>query len=271
MQALASQHNKTPSPKLVIRIYGDSLSLPRDSEQISPWHTYPEILLADLGSKIPDHKFYLYNRSAGGATIDILHNSYLSDCSYFGLKKKQIIVIQCGVVDCAPRPIPKSARTLLGKLHGRIRAPISSLLHLLRPLLLKSGIFWRLTEEGRFSTRLNRWLDHAELNYSHVYVINIAPTTPATASHSPGLEDSITSYNKLIKVAVEKRIGASLVDVNSKICDSSSIENYITQSDGHHINLQGHRLYADLIIQLEIPRLKDFTHHGQAKTGLPPK
>lgn len=271
MQALASQHNETPSPGPIIRIYGDSLSLPRDTEQISPWHTYAEILLANLESKIPEHKFYLYNRSVGGATIDILHNSYLSDCSYFGLKKNQIIVIQCGVVDCAPRPIPKNARTLLGKLHGRIRTPISSLLHLLRPLLLKSGIFWRLTDEGQFSARLNSWLDHAELNYAHVYIINIAPTTPPTASHSPGLEDSIISYNKLIKDAVEKRTRTSLVDANSKICDSSSIEDYMTLSDGHHINLQGHRLYADLITQLEIPRLKDFTHPGQAKIELPPK
>lgn len=240
--------------------------MPRDTEQISPWQTYPELLIAALASNIPGKKFYLYNRSTGGATIDILYDSYINDCSYFGLKKSQIIIIQCGVVDCAPRPIPKKTRNLLGKLHGRIRTPISKFLHLLRPLLLGSGIFWRLTDEGQFSTLLSRWLDHAEHNYNHVYVINIAPTTRATSSHSPGLEDSINSYNELIKSAVGKRTGVSLIDANSVISKSNGIEDFIAKSDGHHINMRGHRLYADLITQLEITRLKNCIHPGQVQT-----
>ncbi|MDP2399321.1 MAG: hypothetical protein Q8M53_13320 [Burkholderiales bacterium] len=230
--------------------------MPRDTEQISPWQTYPELLIANLVANSPGQKFYLYNRSIGGATVDILHDFYINDCSYFGAKNNQIIIIQCGVVDCAPRPIPKKARTLLGKLHGRIRTPISKLLHILRPLLLRSGIFWRLTDEGQFSTLLCRWLDHAERNYSHVYVINIAPTTSATSRHSPGLQDSINKYNELIKSAVEKRTGASLINAHSEISKSDNIENFITHSDGHHINMHGHFLYADLITQFELARLK---------------
>lgn len=95
MPPTLSIHN--PGPGFVLRVYGDSLSMPRDFEGINPWQTYPEILVANLKSKYPATPFYLYNRSIGGATIDFLHNSYLNDCSYFGLNNNQIIVIQCGM------------------------------------------------------------------------------------------------------------------------------------------------------------------------------
>lgn len=243
--------NDGAARELLMRVYGDSLSLPRANDGIPHRHSWAELVTDGLRARNPKLAVSLYNRSGGGLTISALHERYLHDCSYFGTPQHQLLVIQCGIVDCAPRPIPATVRSLIGKLPGRARAPIISALHHLRPSLLKAGLSWRLTPPGRFSKVLSQWLAHAASQHSRVFVVNIAPTVPTIASHSPGLEQNIAAYNSLIATAVKQAPArtAVLINIHDVITRKGNVATWVSAADGHHITSEGNQLYAELVLQ----------------------
>jgi hypothetical protein len=253
-----------PARELLVRVYGDSLSLPRASGGIGHRQTYAEMLVENIRAQYPSIALSCYNRSGGGMTIASLHERYLHDCSYFGTPQHQVLILQCGIVDCAPRPIPAFLRKLIGKLPGRVRAPITGLLHYARPWLLKAGLSWRLTSPRVFAAMLARWLAHAACQSERVYVVNIAPTIPSIAAHSPGFEQSIVAYNAHIAAAVAAAPSDTvvLIDVHEAIARRGNVATWISPSDGHHITGEGNLLYSELILQHELPRLG-----AQAKGG----
>jgi hypothetical protein len=241
----------------LIRVYGDSLSLPRADGGVTYRQTYCEVLVDGIRTRFPQLALSCYNRSGGGLTVTDLHERYLHDCSYFGMPQHQVLVVQCGVVDCAPRPTPAFLRRLIGKLPGRIRAPITAFLHHSRPWLLRAGLSWRLTSPHRFTQVLSRWLAHAANQSERVYVLNIAPTVPSIAVHSPGFEQSIVAYNALIAAAVAATPSDAviLIDVHETITRKGDVPTWISPSDGHHLTVKGNLLYAELILRHELQRL----------------
>lgn len=243
--------------ELLIRIYGDSLSLPRASGGIGYRQTYCEMLAEGIRDRFPMLALSCYNRSGGGLTVTALHERYQHDCNYFGAQQHQVLVVQCGVVDCAPRPIPVFLRRIIGRLPGRIRAPITAFLHYARPWLLRAGLSWRLTPPYWFTQQLSRWLAHAVTQSERVYVLNIAPTVPSIAAHSPGFEQSILAYNSLIAAAVRATPSdaVELIDVHEMITRGGDVSAWISPSDGHHLTVKGNQLYADLILRHELQRL----------------
>ena len=87
-----------------------------------------------------------------------------------------------------------------------------------------------------------------------VYVINIPPTNETTEAHTPGFSDSIKLYNELIHNAAQSVPSANvfLIDVFRAIHTMpKGISTHIIKSDGHHITLEGHKLYAHLIMTNE--------------------
>jgi hypothetical protein len=243
--------------EVLIRVYGDSLSLPRVSGGIGHQQTYSEMLVKGISIRLPAIALSLYNRSGGGMTITDLFERYLQDCSYFGAPAHQALVIQCGIVDCAPRPVPPFLRKLIGKLPGPARALITGFLHRARPWLLKAGLSWRMTVPHQFAKVLSRWLAHAASQSARVYVVNIAPTVPSIAVHSPGFEQSIVAYNSLIAMAVAAAPPGSavLIDVHDVIVQRDDVTVFVSRSDGHHITSEGNQLYGELILQHELQRL----------------
>jgi hypothetical protein len=246
-----------PVCEVLIRIYGDSLSLPRASGGIRYQHTYSEMLAKEIRTRLPLISLSLYNRSGGGLKIAELYERYLHDCSYFGTPTHQALVIQCGIVDCAPRPVPAFLRKLIGKLPGPVRAPITGFLHRARPWFLTVGLSWRMTAPHQFAKVLSRWLEHATSQNARVYVVNIAPTVPSIAAHSPRLKENIVAYNALIAatVAAAPPGSAALIDVHDAITQRGDVTVFVSPSDGHHITGEGNRLYSELILKHELQRL----------------
>ncbi|HYK02989.1 MAG TPA: SGNH/GDSL hydrolase family protein [Thermoanaerobaculia bacterium] len=229
-----------------ISIYGDSLSLPRAGDAIPPEATYAELLRSRLG--VRGIAATVLNRSRGGATIDELYRDYRNDLGYIGEAPGQVLIIQCGIVDCAPRPLSRRGRQVVGRLPAALRSPIVSFLHRKRAALLSRGVSFRYTQPSRFAAVLDGWLRHAAPRCSRILVINIAPTTAETEQHSPGLTASIETFNDLIAGAVRDVPNASVVDVH-RILSSSAAEltRCINESDGHHITAAGHQLFAEAV------------------------
>jgi len=243
---------------LLIRVYGDSLSLPRASGGIRYFETYPELLRDAIASPRPDLRVAVYNRSKGGVPVTELYEQFVQDSAYFAPDGQGMLVVQCGVVDCAPRPVPPATRARIARLPMPMRWLIARFLHYARPFLLRAGIKWQATGIDAFQSVLTRWLRAAQSQFARVYVINIAPTVESIEAHSPGLRHSIESYNDAISAAVAAANSAaiSLVDVYAAISKQpGGVSRYVNPADGHHITHLGHRLYADMIYTSEKERL----------------
>ena len=120
--------------------------------------------------------------------------------------------------------------------------------------MLQSGLIWRVTPPKLFLETLTATLKLAALDFSRIYVINIAPTTAATEARSPGLSESINQYNTLIETAVRAVAAPNMrvIDVHKLISSASGqIEDFVSPVDGHHISAAAHRLYADAILACE--------------------
>ena len=239
------------SDRLLLRVYGDSLSLPRPGDGVLHGDVYPELIRDALEKAHPGLRVSVWNRSRGGASIGELHESYRQDSAYFDPSEPSILVIQCGIVDCAPRPVPPGVREKIGRLPTPLRWLVAKFLHFARPFLLRAGIRWRATGSDDFESLLLAWIKDACSGKARVYVVNIAPTVPAIDTHSPGLADSIYVYNEVIQRAASAG-GATLIDVFGAIqSNPGGIGCHINPGDGHHITRQGHGLYASLLLDRE--------------------
>jgi hypothetical protein len=127
---------------------------------------------------------------------------------------------------------------------------VAKLLHTYRPNILQSGFSWRHIMPKEFKATLVKWLTIAREDFNRIYVLNIAPTNEAIEAHSPGLTSSIKLFNKLIFKSVQSVATEHiyLVDVHEAIRSSApGMTTFINDRDGHHITLEGHKLYARLI------------------------
>ncbi|MDP9202143.1 MAG: SGNH/GDSL hydrolase family protein [Gemmatimonadota bacterium] len=244
--------------KIIYRLYADSLAMPRADDGVGLHLTYPEQLRAQLHEKGVDAT--ILNRARGGTTLGALGELFLADSGYFGTTTRGVAILQCGIVDCAPRPIPLWARRGLARLPGHIRAPIVKTLHRNRAQILRSGIQFRFTGPTQFRTRYAEIIGRASAECDHVYAISIAPTITGTEGHSPGLSESIRLYNSLIEhaVRVQPKPNITVIDVCDAITRSGRpTADFISPVDGHHLTAEGHRMYASLVSRAEVSRLAD--------------
>lgn len=232
----------------LIRIYGDSLSLPRPGDALWPEQTSGELLRAGLLAANPSSSVSVFNRSRGGATAEDLCQLYLQDVGYFGRDCDGLIVVQCGVVDCAPRPVPPKLRDGIARLPVLLRWPVAKALHFLRPLLLRAGLSWRSATPERFESTMREWLAALSKEKAPVYLVNITPALPSVESHSPGLGASIVQYNGIL-ARCAAGAGVALIDAHTAIASQQArLQEFLTPADGYHLTASAHRLVADLIL-----------------------
>jgi hypothetical protein len=242
-----------PDP-FVVRVYGDSLSLPRVDEGVGAAATYAELFGRGLRQRHPGRDVVLYNRARGAGTVTTLVADYLRDAGYFGRPGADRLIVQCGICDCAPRPIPPALRAIVGRLPAFLRGRAVGFLHEQRPRLVRVGPVWRETRPSSFRRTYAYWLEQVVRDCVRVYAMNVAPVTDSLEAHSPGLRASIALYNRLIGEAVAA-VGSKnlvLLDVHAAIsARPGGIEACINANDGHHLTAEGHRLYSDLALGCE--------------------
>lgn len=237
------------SQRTLVRVYGDSVSLPRVTAGVTYDLSYPEIMRARLAAAPAPIECALYNRSINNIAVGDLYQRFVIDSSYFG-KADDVLIIQSGIVDCAPRPIPHWLREQIGRLPGHARAPIIKVLHDHRARFLTLGRTWRRTPPGAFGATMRRWVAEAAGMCRHVYVINVLPTHAAIERHSPGFNASVNLFNGLIGDAVASAAAANvtLVDAHARVlAEPDGLARYVNAQDGHHLTAEGHALYGELL------------------------
>lgn len=226
-------------------LIGDSLSLPRykSSINIEDTHFY------HIGKWWQERygQTVLWPLSRGGATIKTLISSFYSLIPYIGSGKIDVAIVHLGVVDCAPRPLPYTIRTLLGMMNPFIRNRLIGFLHKNRRKLYKMGLSFRFTSPYKFRNIYTDLLKDLSSECLRVYVINIAPGTDATYRHSPGLKESIILYNDIINQVESTVRGIRVIDIYSELqCNAEQGE-----TEDIHISKEGHDFILKKLCEYE--------------------
>lgn len=236
--------------KNLIRVYGDSLSLPRCSENIDFLSTYPEILKKELSLK-RNTEIYLYNRSKIRETITKARQAISDDNCYFHTGNG-ILIIQIGLCDCAPRPIPDKVRTKISDLPEFFKKKVISFLHKNRSSIQKVK-YWNYTEKEIYRENYYNLLNEVSELFEYIFCINIPPTNSKIEEHSSGLTLNIENYNQIIEEVIGSlnKKNIHLIDVYAKAkaeSDEKGFNKYVLK-DGQHITEEGHLLYSRLILE----------------------
>ena len=73
----------------VLRLYGDSLAMPRATAGLGFDQTYAELLRDELEQAGVAPRVFLYNRALGGQGIKRLYETFLMDSVYFGRPRRR--------------------------------------------------------------------------------------------------------------------------------------------------------------------------------------
>lgn len=240
----------------LIRVVGDSLSMPRATEGIAYRQTYAELVRERVQALNRYRSVDLYNRSRGGARIETLWEDFKIDSFAFGGNGGELLVIQSGVVDCAPRPVSRVIRKGIGLLPSGLKTRAIKFLHDNRAALLSKGFVFRETPPQKFAELYATWIAQACAEFKWVYAINVAPTNDLIEGRSPGFGASVRQYNSIIAqvCGASGKSNVRVIDVHQAVLQSAGgVSRYINAKDGHHLTAEGHRLYCDLIFS-QMPR-----------------
>jgi hypothetical protein len=198
-------------------IFSDSLSLPREIPEVCKYNeTWPERL------RMSGHEVCI--SAIGGATI----NDLLKQTFYFKNSANfNAIIVQSGIVDCAPRFVKKWELKVLQS----IPYLGSKILSLLNSNTVRRVRKITYTKVSTFEKALVRF----ELSFScPVFFIEIAPATKEYERQLPGVKKNIDCYNQLIQ--------------QHKHISLHNLPQEGLMTDGHHLNPLGHLFIAQQVL-----------------------
>lgn len=205
-------------------IVSDSLGLPRQTpEHVAIDATWPQLLRDELPGAC------VYQLSLGGATTDDL----VPQLSYLLGQEPSLVVVQAGIVDCAPRAFRQSELALLQATRvGRFmlaRLERSAFKYLRRVRNVS------YVSQRRFHHNINQVLGQFDCPVIWISIVGGSDYDRIV----PNVSARIRSYNALL----EQRLGADFLDL------SADIEDRHLMSDGHHLNEAGHRVLMRRLAQ----------------------
>ena len=208
-----------------ILIITDSLSLPRDHPEIV---SYEETYTYLLKKKYSDFEIIQFGH--GGATIKTL----FEQASYLKMMAADIIILQAGIVDCAPRSLTKFEIDLIN------RIPFIS--KLIYQVVNKYSTKLRKSRNITYSTETNFKLNLIKLKNtfpnSNFYCLGILLANANYEVKVPNISNNIKIYNQILKTVF-----------NKNFIDTSSIDNKGIMSDNIHLNQMGHKRIFDLVVK----------------------
>ena len=224
-----------------ILILGDSLAFhrARDGQRLEecwPWLLKAQLRTADI---------WVRSEPAG-----LIHRT-LAQVRLFGssLDLFDMVIVQAGITDSCPRPIPYWLHLFLGRLgDGWLQRFVNRHYRL---LLRARRQTW--TSEDKFRTTLVQILEAVTPTSTLVFVPIVRPCKKLAAK-APGAAVTAERYNTIIRTVTETYGSGSarVLDDFAAACSADFV-----LDDGHHLNAAGHRLLADqlALCLAQTPRL----------------
>jgi hypothetical protein len=202
--------------KLHVLIIGNSVSL-------SPREGVPGYV--DLVAS--DERWSIERIIRRGATIGEMECDIVACLS---ANRPDVMVLQIGIVECAPRPLNQRERQWLSRLKNeRLRNFIIRLIHILRRRIIRArGLNQRMPLD-EFRGCVSRILKQYG---GPVAIIPMPAVSSLVERRSPGYNDQVARYNDVLKAAVASKDYLDILRISSD--DNYDDVNGIHLSGGAH-------------------------------------
>jgi lysophospholipase L1-like esterase len=220
-----------------ILILGDSLPFPRPHKGQPVDVTWPSLIKA----RIPDADVWL-RATPRSCILDVIKEYFFFTDS---LPAFDVVIVQTGIVDCAPRPysrwIYKFLETFLGM--AKLRK-IERFAH--DHLLWLYGRPW--VSQNAFVQGIRQIVEttHGKNPALTTLFVPIAPPTRTIVQTLTGIDHAAALYNRIIEREVSALKKEFLCDCVQPFSNRDPFE--ITIEDGHHLSVVGHRLIAEALV-----------------------
>ena len=199
-----------------ILILTDSVALPREAAKT----TWEDTYIFKLKEHFKD--FQIINVSIGGASIVDIKNQIF----YYKMLNPEIVILQCGIVDAAPRAFGRIEMAIIKKTHlFRLTKPFVSIFRKYRK--------HHYCDLKNFHLHLKTM--KRELKTNQFYSIGILPASLDYEKNLPGVKKSIDKYNAILQ---KETIFFSTAKIPQKGI----------MKDHHHVNKIGLNYIFNLII-----------------------
>lgn len=169
-------------------LVGNSVSLP-PAEAVA---AYPELLQARL-----QDKWQFFPIIRGGQTVDEFETEILRVVEEI---LPQVVILQVGVNECAPRPLKRHERAWLGRLRPRLlQSAVIRLLHQFRPYIIRARGPNQFTAISLFADTVQRIIARARSVGSMVLVLPITHVSPIAEIRQPFFNREIDRYNDVLR------------------------------------------------------------------------
>jgi len=209
------------SDKKKILILTDSLGLPRDKpEYCSYEETWPVLL---------KQYFHVHQVSLGGGTIKQISRQV----EYHKLFQPHFVILQSGIVDCAPRAFTE--------LELQIIKGLKPLNRVLEPLIKKNAQLIRrvrkksYTGKGTFKSTAQKLI--SQFPGSEVFAMGILPVSDGYERQIKGITNRVKEYNRILS-----DVYASHFISNDDITPDAVMSDHI------HLNTKGHAFIFDKVL-----------------------
>ena len=202
-----------------VLVVTDSLGLPRPvPEKVMPHETWVSLLAA---------QYDLVQFSSGGATIGDLY----AQSEYMKMHEPDAVVIQSGIVDCAPRAFSRFENEFINKF--RLTRSLSKrFLNKNRIVKLRAKRNVTYTPILQFEAYMRKF----ESVFPNIVWVEIAPSNEVYEKKVPGITENISKYNAIIKKVAGNRV-IQLSDLNADDI----------MSDHIHLNVSGNRKLSEKV------------------------
>lgn len=212
------------SNKPKILVISASEAVPRHEPDVTYWEdTYPYLLRSD---------YCVYQHSIGGARVDELDDACLAYLRQF---RPDIVLLHCGLVDCAPR----AYKWIEERIFENYRFP-----RRVRNLISRTITTRKLRAKRRVVyTPINHYRACVEeirdtFPSAQVYGIGILPPSEKYEEVNPGVTANVQKYNEVLQSV----FGNRYIDISEIPADG-------IMSDLQHFSASGHQYIYNQIMK----------------------
>lgn len=209
-----------------IIILGDSLAYNRP-DILTNEQRWPALLSKNLQA------YQITNLSMGSST-----SSRFKKLDKALFADNDILIVQIGIVDCAPRLLTRFENRVISKLPSFLSKRIISNFKRKRVQDI-SRVY--ITPQ-KFKENLLGLFD--KFKQTRLFYIEILPASEKFLASNPRVSESINQYNLIIESCA-----ANFDNIHLIKFDNYNIDQY-TLDDGYHLNAEGHALVSKLILSV---------------------
>lgn len=210
--------------------------MPPPEAKDKPVICYPDL----LRKRLEDALWRVEHRSSSGATVEDVERTARQIVPEL---RPAAVVIQVGIVDCAPRPLRPSERDALERIRPRLfRTAIVRFLHEYRAVIIRHrGLIQRM-DIVSFKEQFRRLLEDCLAVTGRIAILPIFPATRSILARNPRVAAEIDKYNEVMRSDPR----AVMFDAD-EVFAGASIEALSVTPESVHLNQRGHELAAACI------------------------